>query len=252
MIKDKVSKYATLDNLIKVAKYFKPEFYNKLTWTTVVAGISIASTNLIDRLIGYFFDLSFDVAFTDGDDGLVGVAFVSIGLIYNFGVRLLDFNIIDKSSGEKQAKIEEHDLNVYKYLSKVLSENDVNEFIVRLESDGSYSLERKRPLDSFMRLSVENENMFIDKNLESAKTIFNQSLVDLDSFLAAHCFNYPRDQVDVLCLYPDLNIDRALEIPNDRKEQIFRKREEEMYELIDIIKNNYKHYRILIKKPLFV
>ena len=92
-----MTKKEILDFIYKLIKLLKPEFYNKITWAVVIAGLALLSTSLIDKIISAVFELSFQIKLTDGNDAVIGIALVIIGLGYHllkkWGQRAIVSNI---------------------------------------------------------------------------------------------------------------------------------------------------------------
>ena len=96
-VKTRMTKKEILDFIYKLIKLLKPEFYNKITWAVVIAGLALLSTSLIDKIISAVFELSFQIKLTDGNDAVIGIALVIIGLGYHllkkWGQRAIVSNI---------------------------------------------------------------------------------------------------------------------------------------------------------------
>ena len=85
--------------LFKFLNYFKPKFYNSITWLVVGTGLSFIGSPLIEQLIQLVFE-QFSINITNGDDSKFGLALVVIGLLFH-----LSTQIIQKNSNSNNNKL---------------------------------------------------------------------------------------------------------------------------------------------------
>lgn len=164
-----MSDQSYFEKFIRLVKLFRPEFYNKLTWTIVVAGISIMSTTLVDRLVDYFMEVSFHIKVTDGNDSLFGFLLVVAGLSYHFvsrNVELREKAVFDK---EKKLKNNNHDASVFERLAQIMEEQSLKEILDWVGMDHAYESNEIRRIDNFCREARKRENSYLDAEIENKK-----------------------------------------------------------------------------------
>jgi regulator of replication initiation timing len=110
------------DNVYKLVKLLKPEFQNRLTWLVVLAGLTILSSGLIERIINAIFKISFNIDITNGNNTIVGVGLVVTGLSYNIFSRKLSLKTGSKSNNETDAELHARELESEN--SNLKAEND--------------------------------------------------------------------------------------------------------------------------------
>lgn len=69
--------------IIEIIRFFKPEFFNKVTWFLLLSGVALTGTSLLEKILLVALDLKFQVRITDSSDAKVGLALIVIGLVYN-------------------------------------------------------------------------------------------------------------------------------------------------------------------------
>jgi hypothetical protein len=124
-----VTKQELFDNVYKLIKLLKPEFYNKITWAVVVAGLAILSTSLIDKLINAVFKISFNIEITDGNDAAVGITLVVIGLFYHVLSRKIEIQESSTAKKEQNAKRSEHDIKVFNRTNEIMDETELKNIL---------------------------------------------------------------------------------------------------------------------------
>jgi hypothetical protein len=121
----KVTKQELFEYLLRLIKLFKPEFYNKITWAVVIAGLAILSTSLIDKLINVAFKISLNTEITDGNDALVGIALVVIGLSYHILSRRIEIQQSATAKNEQDLKRSAHDAEVFNRINEIMDETSL-------------------------------------------------------------------------------------------------------------------------------
>ncbi len=241
------------DSAYKLIKLLKPEFYNKITWAIVVAGLAILSTSLIDKLINAVFKISFNIEITDGNDAVVGLALVVIGLVYHLLSRKIEIQESNSTKREQDAKRSEHDIEVFNRTNEIMGETTLKDILDWIGTDHSYESDQKSIIDRFFHEAREHNNSYLHAEIEVKKQDFIISLGKLRSFLSLNFFVYPKEQVKIrrFCLYPELNMDRG-GFPTPEQSQRYDEKAEEMFALIDSAYENYVNYRLSVKQWLYV
>ena len=120
-----------LSEIIK--KFFSilfPEFTNKLTWAVVAAGLTLVSSSFLEQMIRTFVNEKFSWNITDGNDAVIGVIVIALGLLHNYGfVREKNKIQHDPAEHEKLNRELEHDKSVFEQLDKFICENHLKTHI---------------------------------------------------------------------------------------------------------------------------
>ncbi len=242
------------DNVLKLVKLLKPEFYNKMTWAVVIAGLSILSTTLIEKLFNVFLEINFNLKVTDGDDALIGFSLVLTGLLYHYFSRRYELREIFRNKKENNIKREIHDSKVFEKLDQLMSESTLKSILDWIGTDHSYKLDQKQIIDNFCHEASNRNYYYINDKIENTKQELVTSLCNFSDFLSLNFFVFPKNQSpsNRCCLYPDLNIDRSNSVPSQKEEEFYLEKETEMLSLIDISYEKYLKYRLTVKRELVI
>lgn len=206
-----MTKNEMLDFIYKLIKLLKPEFYNKITWAVVIAGLALLSTSLIDRVISALFEISFQIKLTDGNDAIFGIALVIIGLGYHLLIRKMEIGERYENKKIENDNIIKHDTDVFRKSESVMDEATFKSIIDWIATDHSYESDQVRLLDDYYFHCIENNNAYINVYLDKAKREFLEKLYSLREFLSYNFFVYPKNQKNEkrFCMHPEKNIDRG-------------------------------------------
>jgi len=155
----------------------------------------------------------------------------------------------------KAAAMRGHDEKIFAQSNGLLGERFLLDFLADLRSDDSYYLSSVRKIDQYRAFFSESGSQYIDENIAGQLGKLLEAIDELLLFLARHFFVYPQDQGNSgdlrLCLYPELNVDRAGS--GEREEELrYNRRARELDELADRLKSIYGDYRISIKRKLYL
>ena len=107
----------------------------------------------------------------------------------------------------------DHDIDIFARSDNAMSEVSLSSLLDSLSTSDAYRSSQRHPLMDFIDFFRQAGNQYLDSHLRRSTAALTAALSDLLTFLAHHFFVYPRDQggeTDLqLCLYPELNIDRA-------------------------------------------
>lgn len=158
-----------IDKIIEIIKLFKPSFYNKITWTIVVAGITLLGTPLLERILNAILEKEYNITITDDKDSLIGVLLVVIALTYNLITSYFDRYLLEKQNNLKKKSFIEKDNILFDKFLKELPSNGSIEFLRTHSFQNSFYLEDLRQLLNFQEEWDNAEHEFIDKELEKLK-----------------------------------------------------------------------------------
>ncbi len=72
-----------IENIIKIIKFLKPKFYNKLTWVVVIFGISLMASPFWQQILSKILEEKFQITIGSQSDVIWGYALIFTGLVYN-------------------------------------------------------------------------------------------------------------------------------------------------------------------------
>lgn len=248
-----MSKQELFDNLYKLIRLLKPEFYNKITWAVVVAGLALLSTSFIDKLVNALFKISFEIDITDGNDAVFGVVLVIIGLLYHAISRKIEIQENNSFKKEHEKKKIEHDIDVFNRTNKILDETILKEMLEWIGADHCFESDQKAIINNYFQEIQEKKNTYLYQDIEDSKKKLIIQIGNLKNFLSLNFFVFPNNQNPArrFCLYPELNIDRSLD-PTPEESIRYDKKAEEMNLIIDEVYEKHEHYRLTIKRVLFI
>lgn len=248
MVNLKPSKLEILLNLY--SKYFKPKFYNKVTWFVVFAGVSILATPLIERIFEHLFEIVFNFDPTNGNSSLVGIALVAIGLIYNIVIQYIDSFVNRYELKEEREKQISHDLNNFERLHTLLPEKTFMGIVDFIATNHLYKTNQKRQLDNYLSTAREIQYEFEIEEINTANAIFLDVLSNFSNFLSFHFFHGKNmNSREFLYLYPDLNVDRGGD-PNLWNPSLYDEKADELNQLSVSAEKSYREFRRAVKKNL--
>ena len=249
----KFSELKELGGWLKLFAFFRPKFYNKLTWWVVGGGLALLSTSLIELLISELFSKSFDLTLLDGNEGILGVILIAVALLYNFGCKVVEAKELDHSSNSARAA-QQHDIGMFRKLDALVDEETFVNTVEWIESQHFYTDYQWEKLQAFSVEFAKTSNEMIDDGLNLLQRQLVENVEMFLHFLARHFFCDDRGrQADTsrLYLYPDLNPDRTLDFES-RGTEIYTQRSEELTSLSRELIASYMDYRKNVKKVLHV
>jgi hypothetical protein len=187
----------------------------------------------------------FGLTLLDGYSWLYGFGCIAIGVsIFLYGQKItVDQDLLQK-----------HDLPLFNEMDAILTEPKLNAVLSTLENDHSYYNEDDNIFHSLFFLTGQTGKMFINKKLKTKASTFINSLKSFDRFAKDQFDIFPRTSTGNyrLCLKPNWNIDRGLEIPDTAKELKYDKLADEMNAIIKQVRTDYIAYRTEVKKQLHI
>lgn len=243
-----------LDLILKIIKLFRPNFYNRITWVVVCAGISMMSTSLIEKIIEVLFEKTFNITLTGQSDVAWGFALVCTGLIYHL-INTGFFELITTQKKHKEIENKKaHDKNIFQHANELMNEEDFSDLLSWLLNDHSYTTNKCRKLEMFCDFLVKTENQFLLNELKSPAQSFLSNSYKLIEFLCLSFFVYPSSQTRTdmrLCMQPSWNIDRDGEGSPEEFDK-YAKLTKELEQYVTDTQKYYHELRKNIKNQLFI
>lgn len=244
----------SIDLVLKILNFFRPKFYNRITWVVVCAGISMMSTSLIEKIVEVLFEKTFNLALTGSSDVAWGFGLVCTGLIYHLiNTGLFELVTTEKKHIEIESK-KAHDKNIFQQANELMKEEEFSDLLSWLLNDHSYTTNKCRKLEMFCDFLVKTENQFLLNELKTPAQSFLSCSHRLIEFLCLRFFVYPSSQTRTdmrLCMQPSWNIDRD----GGGSPEEFEKYAKLTKELEQYVLDTQKHYHELrknIKNQIFI
>jgi len=100
----------------------RPKFYNRITWTLIIAGLSMMSTPLWERLLEFALKTQFEIDITSNDTRW-GFSLIVVALIYNFATTSL--NAFTKRDEAVEGELPNFDLGFYDVVGQQSVEDNI-------------------------------------------------------------------------------------------------------------------------------
>lgn len=240
-----------IDGLIKIIKLLKPEFYNKLTWAVVGAGIALITspvwwTLFLSEILNYF---GVQAPQTDKNEPWLGIPLITLGLTYHL---IITKNLLHSNEKADSAKLN-HDIEIFNQSKNIVSEDAFSNFLDTLYGDHSYRDKLFSQICDYGDFFKKPENKFITKELKDSAQRMSDAISILTDWCATHFFVFPEYQKGEnlkFCMQPELNIDRGSR--NEGSFKLYDKLTKELNEMITSTDTSYKEYRQSIKEKCFL
>jgi len=244
----------TQELIIKLIKLLKPEFYNKITWAVVIAGLALMATPFWEEILLAILKKEYELNLAPGGNTPWGFALVVIGLIYHLASNSILQVIEYKNRKKKEGYKLKHDSNVFKASQEILSEKFLNNYFDWLLGDHSYRTNDRYKLHEYTNYHLSQENRFINNELQSSATNLSRAIIILLDWISLNFWIYPERQTGEntrYCMQPHWNVDRA---GNGKKGESkkYREASEKLSALSKEVNVLYKTYRHLVKNKLFI
>lgn len=240
--------------IIDLIKLIKPEFYNKITWTLVIAGIALLSSPVWQDITVAALNKYLHLDVILASDPKWGFGLIIAGLVYhlvtNSLLKFMQF-IEDKDARDGQKT---HDIKIFRASERQLNEQRLFDFFSRLTAEHACWFEESNKADDLMHFLSGHENTYLTTEVKEQAGLFIKSLKALMIFVATHFVVFPQKQPEGnprLCMYPDGNWDRALSVTQENSD-IYDELSTELNDLVRKTRENYASYREKVKHNLFI
>ena len=197
--------------ILRLIKLLRPRFYNRITWLIVISGIAMMSTEFWETILDAALKRQFDISISGSNDAAWGFALCALGLVYHMAnTGLYDLSLSTELRARKQQEVL-HDKEIFLKANKILTEEQVVEFIETLESDHSYYFDEAARLSRFARFLAATSNQFLTEPITERVRDFIRAFNELGEFLSYKFYVFPKGQTGPntrLCMTPGLNMDR--------------------------------------------
>jgi hypothetical protein len=221
--------FFTIDNIKEVIKFFRPEFYNKITWVLVIAGLGLIGTPLIEKIINAFLEKTFSLAITDTNDAIIGVVLVCLGLFYNLLALFLQYFF-----NQQKANVSEHyceiDRALFVKFLQCLPSNGSVEFVNNHSFGNSFNFDNFNQLFEFYHTWNNAEYEFINPNLENLKKALFDKIAEFVDFSSLYTYG---QRSGLYLAIPDAYLADEMNLPQHVHEtiQALNKLGREVYEM---------------------
>lgn len=241
-----------LEFVINLIKLLKPEFYNKLTWTIVIAGLALMATPFWEEILVAVIGKEYELDLASDGNIQWGFALVSSGLAYHLISNSLLKLIEYKDKEKKDAGKLKHDSERFIASQKILTEKQLTYFFENLLSDHSYWLADSSKFYNYADFHLSPENYFIDKDIQDAALKVSKSIYALLNWISLNFWVFPEKQTGKnlrLCMHPHWNIDRGGHLEDSKR---YDEVTDKLLALSEAVEHSYKHYRMMVKNKLFI
>jgi len=164
------------------------------------------------------------------------------------------FHKIYDSISDSRLKKLDHEKAIFGNSNVLLEERELLYFLDVLQTDDAYFSNDLRKITKFCDFFREEGNQYIGGKLRRKCLELVNSLLILTEFLSLNFFVFPKSRQGPdfrLCLYPELNVDRAGSgNPSDMAR--YFKFQKELDSKIKLVRIAYRQYRAKIKGTLFI
>ena len=238
----------------KVFRLFFPEFSNKVTWAVVIAGIGLTSTSILQSILNALLEEKLNLKVLGDYDSLVGVVLISLGLIHNILLQREKTKIEVNGQTEVNTLAIEHDKALFERLDVILDDEYLMWFFDGIETSHAYFHSKCKPLTDFMYEIEKVKTEFVSESIGVALNELKPLTRRFDEFLICNFDMYgPGRQDDHwLCLHPQWNCDRGGSWDDYEGSKKYKAAKDELFQLIDGYREQYRVFRLAVKKELFV
>lgn len=220
-------------------------YWIKASLAIIGIGGTILSTPLWMEVANAFSIKYFNLTLLDGYSWLYGFICIAIGicvLIYG-----------QKVTVDSDLKVK-HDISIFNQMETILSEARQNAILSNLVNDHSYYNDEDTIFHNLFYFVEQTGNKFLNRKIQTKSQNYINALKAFDTFAKSEFDIFPRTATGNfrLCLKPNWNIDRGLDIPDIKKELDYDKLGEKLDELISSIRLEYSKFRQAIAKQLFI
>jgi hypothetical protein len=237
------------DTILEFLKFFRPKFYNKITWFLVVSGVGILSKPLWLDIFNSLLETSIQISITDNCDLYIGLVIIAMALIYH-----VIFHTKTTNVNHELADIKEHDRKIFSRASKILDYTFLDEFTDDLIGDHSASLYDQLKLEKYKYFLSNPSNEFLIESVNKKSEDLVNCISKLLTFMLDNFDKFPYEQINSdyrICLAPRLNIDR-MGSGNPDEERKYVKLSGELRALGFQLLDCYKTFSKEVKKKLQV
>ncbi len=228
-------------------KYLFPSFQNKITWVVVIGGLSLVSSPLLEQVLKLIINSNFDLNITDGNDSVIGLCLVSIGLIYHYGNER-SFSNNKELSYDKTKQNFNHDKGVYDSLYHLFKEGELKSHVESILDYHSYDASEDNDFLYFYHNGEKIEHQFLNPLINDKKNKLHESLRYFTQFKYKN-FSLNREGYDRRYLFPQGNIDLRSHVSKD-DDQKYDRLTLELNALGDKVMLDCDDYRMSIKREL--
>lgn len=232
----------------------RPRFYNRITWLVVLGGLAIMSTPLWELLARALLKRALSLSLSGSNDAAWGFALCVLGLLYHMANTGF-YEWVKANAGSERRQLEiEHDRALFNQADAIISQEDLESFIDRLDADHSFYMNDSARLDRLARFLSSTSNHFLTPSVAEATNAILMAWYELGQFLSTKFFIFPQKQVTApyrLCMVPTLNMDRE---GSGAPQEVAKYDElaEHLELLTRKLRSHYREFRSIVKSELVI
>lgn len=190
-----------VDKIIELIKYFKSEFYNKITWAVVVVGLALIGTPLFEKIIKPILESQLSITIAESNDTYIGITLVCIGLCYNIVTVYIYKYLILKQQNHNSSDTIAVDREMFQKFLQDLPSNGTIEFLRSHSFENQFSLKKLEQIRESLYTWNNAEYEFLNVELETLKKVLFEKIDEFDYELATHSYSQPNGLFSTI---PDL------------------------------------------------
>ncbi len=176
---------------IQLVNYFRPKYYNRITWLLLICGIGLLSSSLLEKIIIALFEKITDVPIITDANAKYGIVLIVIALIYNLLSQIIDYKIQTKVYQLKPEQLDERklDIELFNKIRNILPSDGSMKFIRDNNFNGfAFNWKEIYQIHNFRREVDKPESIFFNEELEDIKLKLNKILIDFNTLLSTNTF----------------------------------------------------------------
>jgi len=177
--------------IVKILSFLRPKFYDRITWTLVITGLGLISTSTIERIIWLMLERTIKIPIVEDIEPIYGLIVVILGLIYNTGIKYLEYKKELLTNVTPKEILIQHDLDL-KLLNRIREILPSNGSIGFLRDNNfagfGFRWSSMDQLHEFIIESKKPEFRFIDNELQDLLEHLIKNISEFLRKLSANSF----------------------------------------------------------------
>jgi len=233
--------FRLIDKAVEVMLKLRKKTHNRLASLVVFAGVAMISQKFWVPIVIQLIEKNQDMDIPDFRSEPVGVFLIMIGLSYHYLSAKNDRGELKFSDDQ----ILEHDAAILTAQFKIVTYEQIREYLSNLEADHSYYMKEHRKFGNLLHFWSNEENKLMSNDVAQNLDKLLENSLDLGNFIDVSFFVFPNLQKDSnnyrLCMFPDHNCDRGGHGTSEQ-DVFYSQKSEELEKLVEKVKNSLKEY----------
>lgn len=196
--------------IFKLLEFFKPKFYNRITWVLIIGGLGLFSTPLIERILYALLEKIINIPISDENASIYGVIVIFLGLIYNSGINYLEYKkeLLSQNISEQERIQRTLDLKLLNRIREILPSDGSIEYLKERNFAGfGFRWTDLSQLKNYITEEAKPEFTFIDSELETIRKDLTTNIYEFLSKLSVNSWYLEHSQ-DIASVPQEWEIDQ--------------------------------------------